>query len=78
MSSGSEPDSGEPDYRRRARIWMRIAAAALPAGLVTGVAAGIALGVPAIGAAIGAGLGFGLTVVSFAAAFVMRAADPRW
>lgn len=67
----------ESEFRRRARMRMLFAAAALPVGLIVGIAAGGLLGAPAIGAAIGAGLGFGVAVVSFAAAVVVRAGDPR-
>jgi len=68
--------NAQPDFRRRTKTRLLVAALAVPVGLLAGIGIGIVLGVPAIGAAIGAGLGFGLAVVSFAAAVVARATDP--
>ena len=72
----SPPDVNQPVYRRRARSFMRIAAAALPVGILLGTGIGFVLGVPVIGMAIGAGLGFGVAVAAFAGAIVARADDP--
>jgi len=68
--------ANQPDFRRRTKRCLRVAAAAIPAGLAAGIGIGSLLGVPAIGAAIGAGLGFGMAVIMFAAAVVARAGDP--